>query len=177
MLHAIGKYLPRRGLPLQSGDGRVRWTDRLLVMTAILTMWQQASALVDAFEPAREVVVSMYVSRRRPGKCLAGFLRALAGKSERLLGVVVAELRRALERLSGRAWRMGQWVVMAVDGSRIDCPRTAKNEQAFGCAGKEKTGPQQLLTTVFQLATGLIWDWRRGWGQRGMTSSFEWGRT
>lgn len=56
-------------------------------------------------------------------------------------------------------------MLMAVDGSRIDCPRTAANEEALGCAGRKKTGPQQMLTTVFHLATGLIWDWRRGPGK------------
>ena len=39
---------------------------------------------------------------------------------------------------------------------------TAANEEAFGTAGKHTTGPQQFLTTMFHVATGLIWDYRRG---------------
>ena len=39
---------------------------------------------------------------------------------------------------------------------------TAANEKVFGTAGKKKTGPQQFLTTMFHVATGLIWDYRRG---------------
>jgi hypothetical protein len=53
---------------------------------------------------------------------------------------------------------------MGVDGSRVECPRTAANEAAFGCAGKDKTTPQQLVTAVFHVATGLVWAWRRGRG-------------
>jgi len=54
---------------------------------------------------------------------------------------------------------------MGVDGSRIECPRTAANEAALGCAGKKRTTPQQLVTTVLHVGTGLIWDWRRGGGK------------
>ena len=165
LLHAMGKFLPQRGLPLRSQDDRIRWTDRLLVMTAILMVWQSAHVLTDAFEAAREVVVSMYRTRRRPGRTFRGFMAMLTKSTPRLLSVVTPALRRAVRRTSGKAWRSGRWVLMAVDGSRIDCPRTAANENAFGCAGRKKTGPQQMLTTVFHLATGLIWDWRRGSGK------------
>jgi len=67
-------------------------------------------------------------------------------------------------RIAGPHWQWNQWVVMAVDGTRIDCPRTEANEQALGRAGRKKTCPQLLLTTIFHLATGLIWDWRRDRG-------------
>jgi hypothetical protein len=53
-------------------------------------------------------------------------------------------------------------VLLAVDGSRVECPRTAANERAFGCGGRKKTTPQQWVTTIFHVATGLLWDWRRG---------------
>jgi hypothetical protein len=54
---------------------------------------------------------------------------------------------------------------MGVDGSRINCPRTAANEAAFGCAGKHRTTPQQFVTAVLHVGTGLLWDWRRGGGK------------
>ncbi|MEZ0263198.1 MAG: transposase, partial [Phycisphaerae bacterium] len=44
------------------------------------------------------------------------------------------------------------------------CPRTAANEAALGRAGREKTGPQLFVTTVFHVGTGLPWDVRRGTG-------------
>ena len=53
---------------------------------------------------------------------------------------------------------------MAVDGSRINCPRTLANEAGFGRAGRRKTTPQQYLTTIFHVASGLVWDWRSGRG-------------
>ena len=162
LLKAIGRYLPGRGVPLIEPDRRVRWTDRLLVVAAIVMSWCQASVVADAFAVARDAVVSMYRSRRRPGKSLTGFLSALRGRSFALLGIVVRTLRQAVVRVSGSYWRLGPWVFMGVDGSRVECPRTAANEKAFGCGGKKKTTPQQWVTTIFHVATGLLWDWRRG---------------
>ena len=88
LLHAIGKFLPRRGLPLHSEDDRVRWTDRLLVVAAILMSWQTASSLKDAFEACWHVVTGMYPTRRRVGHTYEGFSKALVKRSQRLLSVV-----------------------------------------------------------------------------------------
>jgi len=165
LLGAIRKFLPARGLPLLSQDGRVRWTARMLVVGAILMTWALEPTLADAFAAARTVLVTMYDSRRRPGKTLAGFLKALGRVSDRLLAAVTSSLREGVQRVAGRSWRFKAWVVMGVDGTRIECPRTAANEQAFGCAGKVGTGPQMWLTTVFHVPTGLPWLWRRGPGR------------
>jgi len=164
LLEAMGSYLPRRGLPLMTDDKRVRWTDRLLAIVAILMVWGDAGQPGDAFAAAREVAVSMYRSRRRPGRSLGSFLERLCVGTSRLLEVLIPALRSAGIRAAGPAWRWGRWVVMAVDGTRIDCPPTVSNERAFGCAGRKKTAPQQLLTTVFHIPTGLVWAWRRGRG-------------
>lgn len=162
--HAIAHFLPARGLPLQSEDGRVRWTDRLLAMVAILMTWQSAGTLHEAFGLSRVLAIGMYDSRRRPGKTLCGFIEALQEASDSLVEVISQTLRHRVRTLAGASWDWLGYVVMAVDGSRIDCPRTRANEIAFGCAGRKKTGPQQFLTTVFHLGTGLIWDWRKGPG-------------
>ena len=165
LLRAIGKFLPHRGLPLRSGDERIRWTDRLLTVMALLMGWQAASSLRDAFENCWQVVTKLYPTRRRGGHSYEGFIKALEGRSGRLLPLVTAALRRAVRQVAGRHWKIGGWVVMGVDGSRFECPRTAANEAAFGCAGRKKTTPQQLVTTVLHVGTGLLWDWRRGGGK------------
>jgi hypothetical protein len=171
---AIRRFLPARGLPLQSGDGRVRWTDRVLAMTAILMAWDAEDLLRDAFASARAIVAEMYPSRRRPGRSLEGFMNALVARSDVLLTAVTVSLREAVRQIAGRHWRLDVWVVMGVDGSRVECPRTAANEQAFGCAGKHRTTPQQLVTVLFHVGTGLLWGWRRGRGdgsERGQLQS------
>ena len=165
LLPAIGNLLPRRGLALQSGDNRVRWTDRLLAVMAVLMAWQPGSALKDRFEACWQVVSGMYPTRRRGGHSYEGLIGALRDRSARLLRIVVPALRDALRAVAGRFWKIEGWIVMGVDGSRINCPRTSANQKAFGCAGVDKTGPQQFVTTVLHVGSGLIWDWRRGSGK------------
>jgi hypothetical protein len=166
LLKAIGEFLPKRGLPLISDDRRVRWSDRLLIVMAILMSWQEASALKDAFETCWHLLVKMYPTRRRGGYSYEGFIKSLQGRSQTLLSLVCSTLRGHVRRVAARRyWKIGRWLVMGVDGSRIDCPRTAANERAFGCAGRRKTRPQQQLTTMLHVGTGLIWDWRRGGGK------------
>jgi hypothetical protein len=91
-------------------------------------------------------------------------LDALSQQSAALLRVVVSSLRRMTIRLSGGLWRLGPWVVMGADGSRVECPMTRNNEKGLGCAGKDKTTPQLFITTLFHVVTGLPWGWVRGRG-------------
>ena len=102
LLHAIGKFLPHRGLPLCSPDERVRWTDRLLVVLAMLLAWQPAASLQDAFENGWQALTRLYPTRRRAGHSYEGFIKALARHSGRLLPRVTAALRRAVQREAGR---------------------------------------------------------------------------
>lgn len=164
---AMRAGLPAVGLPLMSDDRRRRWTDRLLVMAALLTAWHSGDTCREAFAAARETVIAMYPTRRRPGRHLEGFLKALRTRSAVLLTALVDALRRRTQRLTAAQWRWKGWVVLGVDGSRINCPRSAANQRAFGCAGKCKTAPQQLLVTLFHVFSGLPWGWRRDRGDAG----------
>ena len=164
LLHAMRKFLPSKGLTLQSDDRRVRWTPRMLVSTAILMVWQTDRTLRDAFAAAREAVVCMYRSRRRVGASYTGFLDALRKDSDGWVKRITDILRLGVRTAAGLKWRSQGWVLMGVDGSRIDCARTADNEEAFGCAGRKKPGPQMFLTTIYHVLGNLPWDFRRGRG-------------
>lgn len=158
---AIRQFLPASGVPLCSPDRRVRWSDRMLAIGVLLMVWHSAAAWREAFAAMREQVVAMYPTRRRPGAHLEGFLKAWRTRSKRLLEQLVPTLRTHTQRSAAGAWRWKDWVVLGVDGSRINCPRTRANERAFGCAGKHRTTPQQLLVTLFHVASNLPWAWRR----------------
>jgi hypothetical protein len=162
LLEAIGQFLPQRGLPLQVDRVRICWVPRMLVIAAVLMVWAPGKSLQDRFAKARDTLVGLYKSRKRPGRSYQGFIRALARQSAGLLEGVCRALQKGVERVARQAWRVEGWLVFGVDGSRIDCPMTAANEAFFGCAGKNKTGPQQLVTTLIHVGSGLIWGWRRG---------------
>src|SRR5215208_411392 len=161
---AIGRFLPHRGLALMADDQKLRWVPRMLVICAILMSWDLADLLGDAFERARGVLVSIYPTRRRPGGSYGGFMSMLARHSAKYLSLLLPALRRQVRELaqSSGCWTVDGWCAFGVDGSRIECPMSAANEEAFGTAGKKKTGPQQFLTTLFHAGSGLIWDFRRG---------------
>ena len=103
---AIIRYLPHRGLPLLSGDSRLRWTDRLLVIATLLLIFDAAGSLGERFANAREALIGMYPTRRRPGNSYQGFIAALLAASQRLLGVVTDALRQAV--MQQTPWRTGR---------------------------------------------------------------------
>ena len=162
--NAIRRFLPTHGLPLCTADRRVRWSDRLLLLGLLLMVWHPATAEREAFSAMREQLIAMYPTRRRPGAHLQGFLKTWPTRATRLLQQLVSALRAHTQRCAGGRWRQGRWVVLGVDGTRINSPRTVANERAFGCAGKPGTAPQQLLVSLFHVATDLLWAWRRAPG-------------
>lgn len=100
----------------------------------------------------------------RLGRSYGGFAAALAAHGTTLLAAIVGELRRRMLIIAGPRARCAGWLPLAVDGSRVEGPRTAANEQAFGCAGKQRTAPQLSLTVLYHLTLGLPWDFRTGAG-------------
>lgn len=160
---AIDEFLPRRSPKGGGGDRRMRWAPRLLVTCAVLMAWDAGATLAERFAAARAALVGMFPGRRRPGRSYAGFAAALARRSDVLLGAVTVSLRAAVGDVGGGVWESaGGWVVFGCDASKVDCPRTAANERAFGTAGRRGSGPQMLLTTLFHAATGLPWAFARG---------------
>lgn len=140
----------------------LRWGARLLVFVAILMSWDDAATLGARFGRARRAVTAMFPTRRTVGKTYQGFIRRLLSVHERLLQAVTRHLRGVLQRMAGPFWTRQGLAAFAIDGSRIECPRTKANEAAFGHAGKKGCGPQMWLTTLWHMGTGLPWAWKQG---------------
>jgi hypothetical protein len=158
---AMSVFLPHRGLPLLCSDKRVRWSSRMLAMAAVLIAWSGASTLLDRFTQARAALAAMYPTRRRPGTSTEGFFKALDHHGADLLATLSGYWRRCVQSVAGVHWKIDGWLVFGVDGSKFDCPRTSANEKGFGVSGKDRSGPQQLLTCLFHVASGMLWSWRR----------------
>jgi hypothetical protein len=141
----------------------VCWTRRLLAICAILMVFSTATVLKERFADARLAMVRMYASRhrRRPGRTYEGFIAALCKVSEQLLEGLLATLREMVREIAGPYWTVEGWVLFGVDGTKIECPQTRANEKGMGCAGKDKSAPQQLLTMLLHLGTGLPWGFLR----------------
>jgi hypothetical protein len=160
---AINRYLPPRLFEL---DTSVRWCERYVALCAILMAWSMAEILADRFDQARQGVTLLFPGRKRPGATYQGFVAALAKKSEALLTLVSAHLRGEVRRVAAdRHWEHLGFVPMGADGSKVECPRTVANEKEFGCAGKKKSAPQQFVTTLLHLPTGVVWEFVTGPGR------------
>ena len=165
LLDAIGQFICWSRLPQVKGR-HIRWSTSLLLTVALLMVWDGALALKDRFHNARVAARIMFPKLRAPGKTYQGFIKALELMHERLFDALCLMLQSAVMEVAAPYWKCGRWAVFAVDGSRVECPMTADNERALGCAGKAKTTPQQFLTVLLHLGSGLPWAFRRA-GARG----------
>ena len=118
----------------------------------------------ERFEEARQALADMESGRRRPGRTYQGFIKALMRYSLPLVDRVVGALRSAMLAMAGRYATREGFMAFAVDGSRSEGPRTQANEKALGRGGRQKTGPQFWMTTLWHMGLGLPWAWKIGPG-------------
>jgi len=148
----------------QRGDTRTHWCPKYVVLAWILIGWAAPNGLQQRFDLARRTLAGLFARRRRPGRSVQG----LTKRTDRLGGDALhgfwLSLRGRLATRLGRSWLCDGWQVFAVDGSRVEAPRTKANQRILGCAGREKSGPQWWITTLVHLPSRLLWDWRYGPG-------------
>ncbi len=146
--------------PLSAG---LCWTPQRLFYLGILLAWSAEQTLGERFDAGVALLRTLF-----PHWCLGttytGWYEAQARWLDGLQPVIAARLRRQVQDAAGRHRTREGWCAFAVDGSRVECPRTRANEQTLGCAGKQRTAPQLFLTTVWHMGTGLPWDYRLGPG-------------
>jgi hypothetical protein len=159
---AIGKVLPGTFFSRWRVAGS-KWSPLRLVWIALLMVWSAEQTLQARFEETREVVRSLF-PKWSLGKTYTGWYEAQRKWLTPLRPALGRRLRRQLQAKAGRHWQREGWCAFAADGSRVECPRTAANEQELKCAGKKKTGPQLFVTTLLHMGTGVPWDFRIGPG-------------
>lgn len=150
--------------PIFGSLGKIgrRWTARSLARAMVLMIWNEASSLTGQFHAIAHLLP------RPVRRCsYQGLIKCSLRWSPRILRRLGPYWRRCVLELAGPHESTGGWIAIAVDGSKIDLPRTTANEKAFGVSGKKNGGPQAFLCSIIHLATGLPWAWKIG---RAMTS-------
>jgi hypothetical protein len=171
--------------------GECTWTPKGLIFTAILWAWSDEKTLTERFCLARKIVIAMAILPRRPAKSYQAFLKMLKTWTVALTIALVTAFRRRLQTDLATRFQVCGFAVFGVDGSRLELPRTASNEQRFSPAkarrwarpkprhkprrrarsresradrarAKKTNSPQMWLTLMFHVGTGLPWDWRTG---------------
>ena len=163
--------------------GNVGWQPVQLIVLAVLWAWSDRSTLTQGFEDARQLAIAMFGDVAVT--TYQGFTAALQSYTEKFLPPLWSHMQQLMEQTAGEYWRIGRWLALAVDGSRVTTPRTASNEQAFSiknyghgrkaqrrCKWKNKkrrskpitepVKPQIWLTLVWHMGLKLPWCWRTG---------------
>jgi hypothetical protein len=168
--------------------GNTSWNPRELVILAVVWAWSESSTLTGAFEEAHRW--SMNVLGRVALTTYQGLMGALVSSTGRMLPHLWDRMHELLEQEANDYWRIGLWLPLAVDGSRVTTPRTKANERAF-CApnyGRSPTAeyrrrkrrrqgrpqrrrrrksappaaPQIWLTLLWHMGLRMPWSWKSG---------------
>jgi Transposase DDE domain len=141
-----------------------RWTLQPLLLTLLTLTWCTGDSQAERFETGRAFCIACAPKRRRPGKTVQGFNKALARLPLRVLRVFSAGLRTTFLSVFSPVLSVQGWQPFGCDGSRLACPRSQELEQRLGKAGKEGTAPMIWVTAFVHLPTGLLWSWWLGKG-------------
>jgi len=100
-------------------------------------MWSQESSIVEAANDAINVVKRIFgFSAVNSYQSLTN---ALQRYDDQIRPMLWHHLQSLMEQCDENGFRIGIWLALAVDGSRVSVPRTLKNEQQFCKADKKKT--------------------------------------
>jgi hypothetical protein len=130
---------------------------------AVLMAWNETPTLTERFAVVRRQLHALH-PRWRLGWSYSGWCSAVEECSGKMFPAIALRLRNWTKTVAAGYQRRHGWLAFAADGSRVECPRTEANEQGLGCAGKERTTPQLMVTTLYHMGTGLPWAFEMGAG-------------
>ena len=120
------------------------WTAEALTFTALLWAWSDEKTLTERFATARKIIRFLLGKQHEPAGSYQAFIKLLRKWTDPLKNLLVRQFRRVMQEKLAAVWKVKGWVVFAVDGSRVDVPRTAANEERY--APRSKRAGAALLT-------------------------------
>jgi hypothetical protein len=141
-----------------------RWDLQPLLFIVLAMTWAAGDSQAEKFQTARGFYVASYEARKRPGKTLQGFQKALARVPRRRFRALAAGVRDQIRLRFAARLLVDGFEPMGCDGSRIECPRAAELEARLRPAGKTDAAPTVWVTAFVHLSTGLLWSWQLGLG-------------
>ena len=166
--------------------GNTAWQVVDLILLTVVWVWSNDATLTGAFLEAHRW--SIDVLGRAAVGTYQGLLKALVTWTASWLPLLWDHLHRLMEEQGSKHWRIGLWLALAVDGSRVSVPRTEENEKAF-CAphfGDSRTArhrrkkkakgkrvrrkakkpqpvkPQIWVTLLWHMGLQMPWSWKTG---------------
>lgn len=163
--------------------GNTSWLPTQLIVLAILWVWSDHSRLTAGYQEARQAALRFYSDLTLCS--YHGFIGALVTWTERLRPLLWSRLQQLMEQAGDGYWRLGEFLVLAVDGSRVTVPRTKSNERGFAAKNYGRGGmtksrrkwknkkrrskklgqpvkPQIWLTMIWHMGLKMPWCWKTG---------------
>ena len=141
-----------------------RWELQPLIYVLLAMTCVAGDSEGEKFEAARGFYVMSYESRKRPGKTLEGFQKALARVPMRQFWALAQGIRDQIQRRYLERLMIDGFRPFGCDGSRVECPRTTELEDHLGKSSSEDSAPNIWVTAFVHLGLGLLWSWRIGKG-------------
>ena len=146
-------------LPDTAARRPVRWSPKAAALAAVLMTLDHGCTQAVRCQDALNCMRSDFQRRRSTGKTYNGLMKALTRQASAVLPIIRQDLRRQAQTAFARVPKVNSWTLLAVDGSKEELPRTRDLEKRFGIADNGKS-PQALITSIVEVHTGLLWDWR-----------------
>ena len=152
--------------------GNTHWKPDILTRVALLWTLSERNTWRRRFKEVMQVF-PLEVNGRQA--TFEGFRKALRARNDQLLPPLKRCLREAMLQFPATQRQTAGWDVFAVDGTRMELPRTLENQKHF-CAdyvdepeadqteGHNHHNPQMWLTTLWHVGLSAPWDWRTGPG-------------
>lgn len=139
-----------------------QWTPQKVVWVSIVMHWLPEQGLRERFEKAKIIVAILHPRWKLP-KSYSAFQSAQSTVWECLGKALTQKLRP--DASWNAHWLTDGWLVLAVDGTQITCPRTEDLEDIDAkFSGQSQSCPHAFQTTLMHVGTGLPWDFRVGPG-------------
>jgi hypothetical protein len=162
------------------------WVPETLAFAALLWAWSDEKTLIERFTVARKIIINRYAEQPEPAGSYQAFIKLLCRWTEPLRQALSTAFRQRMIQTLAAVWMVEGWLVFAIDGSRVDVPRTRKNEERYSpksklsrkaqkrrrAAKRRRTRqamlerranvPRIWLTMMWHVGSGLPWDWRTG---------------
>ena len=178
------------------------WSVLGLIFTALLWAWSDEKTLRDRFLTARKICLKALGKSAqgtqmgqkgkasKPAGTYQAFMKMLRTWTTSLVLQLMVVFRHRMRTALPDRVSIAGFEVFAVDGSRLELPRTESNESRFSRPVGSRSGgvprarngasprargdraersrykkansPQIWLTIMWHVATGLPWDWRTG---------------
>jgi len=164
------------------------WQPHLLAACAFLWMACHEKNLTDSFAFVHKIVLAIFTTVRKLGTSYQGFTNQLGRYNARIMAVILPHLRGLTKSKLKDFWLVAGFLLVGVDGSRVQlawtkslkaafAPKKKKNDtkrkyksrtkrskrkQSDKECGKKAESPQLWLTLFWHVGTGLPYNWRIG---------------